>query len=82
MGDNPRPSIVDLVIEGNSYKITAPIYAQGNKMPNAEAQDYAFRLNEHSNYQWTPKLTTMEFIRMLSNITAIKLRGTYASNGN
>lgn len=81
VGDNPRPSIVDLVIEGNSYKITAPIYAQGNKMPNAQAQDYAFRLNEHSNYQWTPKLTTMEFIRMLSNITAIKLRGTYTSNG-
>ena len=39
------------------------------------------RLNEHPLYQWTPTLSALEFQRLLSDLTAIKIRGTYNTDG-
>ena len=80
-GDRARASIIDVIIEGNGRQISAPIFAQGNPTPGTVKQDYRFRLNEHANYQWTPRLSANEFIQLLSNITAIRIRGTYSPRG-
>ena len=57
--------------------VMAPIFAQGNKLPDTEWRNYAFRLSEHANFQWTPKMTALQFQSMLANLTAIKLRVNY-----
>lgn len=80
--EGSKPSGADIIIEGSSgQRISAPIFAQGNPVPRTVKEDYKFRLNEHSSYQWTPRLTSVEFMRLLSNVTAIKIRGTYSSGG-
>ena len=56
-------------------------YIQGNPVPNTLDQEFVFRLSEHPDYQWTPRLTAFEFITMLSNLTAIKIRGVYNPGG-
>ena len=75
-------SLSDVVIKGDGFRVAASISAQGNPIPRTLTQDYAFLLHEHPNYQWMPTLTPMEFQRMLANITAIRIRGTYAEQGN
>lgn len=44
-------------------------------------QKYSFRLNEHPDYGWQPRLSSRTFISLLSNLTAIKIRGTYGPLG-
>jgi laminin gamma 1 len=79
--EGARASVQDLIIEGDGLRIAAPIYAQSNQPPRTLSQEYKFRLNEHPTYQWTPRLSSVEFVRLLSNITAIKIRGTYNVQG-
>ena len=74
-------SILDIIIEGAGQRISAPFYSQGNPRPGLEVQEYKFRLNEHSNYQWYPQLKAETFISILANITAIKIRATYNPDG-
>lgn len=80
-GDEPRASIEDIVIEGDGLRVTTPIFAQGNPMPTRVKQLFTFHLNEHVSYQWTPRLTSLEFVKMLSNLTLIKIRGSYTPEG-
>lgn len=42
---------------------------------------YKFRLNEHPDYGWQPRLSTRDFFSVLSNLTAVKIRGTYTDRG-
>lgn len=79
--EGSRPSVTDIVIEGGGLRISAPISAQGNPAPKTVKAEYKFRLNEHPSYQWTPRLSAIEFIRILSNITSLKIRGTYGNRG-
>ena len=44
-------------------------------------QDYTFRLHEHPKFKWSPSLSAKDFMAVLANITAIKIRGTYVPNG-
>lgn len=37
-----------------------------------------FRLHEATDYPWRPSLTPFEFQKLLHNLTAIKIRGTYS----
>ncbi|KAF6021666.1 LanB2 [Bugula neritina] len=79
MGDSSsaNPTAKDVILEGNGRQVYLPIFAQNNPIPQTELQIYKFRLNEHPFYQWTPTLSALEFQRLLSSLTAIKIRGTY-----
>ncbi|XP_055331457.1 laminin subunit gamma-1-like isoform X2 [Paramacrobiotus metropolitanus] len=84
--DGARASIQDIVIEGRgmeseTLKISVPIFAQGNPMPNRAKQTYKFRLHEQKEYGWSPRLSSFEFQRLLSNVTSIRIRTTYVTDG-
>jgi len=79
--DRSQAAVDDIIIEGAGLRVTSSIFAQNNQLPRIAAQEYQFRLNEHPSYQWTPRLTSGEFIRLLSNITALKIRATYTPQG-
>lgn len=79
--ERPRASILDVVLEGAGQRISSAIFGQGNPVPGTENQEYRFRLNENLNYQWTPRLKAQDFIAILSNLTAIKIRATYSAEG-
>lgn len=42
---------------------------------------YKFRLHENPDYGWQPRLSSRDFFSVLSNLTAIKIRGTYSDRG-
>ena len=42
-----------------------------------QTQEYKFRLHENPDYGWQPRLSARDFISVLANLTAIKVRGTY-----
>lgn len=44
-------------------------------------QDFTFRLHENAKFGWNPRLSAKEFMSLLSNITSIKIRGTYVQLG-
>ncbi|XP_051161958.1 laminin subunit gamma-1 [Leptopilina boulardi] len=78
----PAPTARDIVIEsGNGEQITQPIFGQDNRLPTITAQEYIFKLHEHPDYGWQPRLNSRNFISILSNLTSIKIRGTYTHQG-
>ena len=79
--EGARASVLDVVLEGNGRMVSTPIFAQTNPVPLTIDQNYRFRLHEHPNYQWTPRLSSNEFHSMLANLTAIKIRGVYNADG-
>ena len=44
-------------------------------------QVYKFRLHENPEFGWNPSMNAIDFMNVLSNITAIKIRGSYSSQG-
>ena len=44
-------------------------------------QDYTFRLHENPEFGWSPRLSSKDFIAILANITAFKIRGTFVAGG-
>lgn len=44
-------------------------------------QKYSFRLHEHPEYGWQPRLNFRTFISILANLTSIKVKGTYTADG-
>lgn len=44
-------------------------------------QNYKFRLHEHPDFGWQPRLSARAFMSILTNLTAIKIRATYAEQG-
>ncbi|CAG9855706.1 unnamed protein product [Phyllotreta striolata] len=82
IGDNrPIPTATDIILEGSGASVTNTIFAQKNKIPSMQPQVYKFRLHEHSDYGWQPRLNEKQFISILTNLTAIKIKGTYAPDG-
>lgn len=80
--NEPAPTARDIILEGgNGEQITQPIFGQNNKLPTFTPQVYKFRLHEHADYGWEPRLPPRAFISILSNLTAIKIRGTYTHQG-
>jgi len=80
--EGARASVQDIVLEGDGLRVSVPIVAQGNQVPRTINQEYKFRLNEHPSYQWSPRLSSADFVRLLSNVTQLKIRGTYTPQGN
>lgn len=79
--DGAKASVDDVVIEGAGLRIFQPIFGQNNPLPSRENQEYKFHLHEHFNSDWTPRLNAHDFMTVLSNITSIKIRGTYTPYG-
>ncbi|XP_069161690.1 laminin subunit gamma-1 isoform X3 [Procambarus clarkii] len=77
----PQASTEDIVLEGAGLSVSAPIFAQGNSLPSSQKQEYKFRLHENSQFGWSPRLASRDFISLLSNLTALKIRGTYTYEG-
>lgn len=80
----PRASADDLIIEAGGAKhtsISVPITAQNNPLPSKEMQEYTFKLHENPEFGWTPSLRPKDFMAILSNITSIKIKGSYVPNG-
>ncbi|XP_060520359.1 laminin subunit gamma-1-like [Cylas formicarius] len=82
VGDTrPLPTATDIILEGNGASVTNTIFAQSNKIPSIQTQQYRFRLHEHPDFGWQPRLSSRNFISILTNLTAIKIKGTYAPQG-
>jgi len=80
----PHPSIEDVIIEGGGKtptRISLPITEQNNPLPTRDLQEYKFKLHENPEFGWTPSLRPKDFMAVLSNIHAIKIRGSYVQNG-
>uniref|UniRef100_A0A2A4JWY1 Laminin subunit gamma-1 n=1 Tax=Heliothis virescens TaxID=7102 RepID=A0A2A4JWY1_HELVI len=75
------PSAQDIILEGPRASVSINIYAQNNPEPTNQAQEYTFRLHEDPRYGWSPTLSNFEFMSLLQNLTAIKIRGTYNKPG-
>ncbi|XP_056266449.1 laminin subunit gamma-1 [Pseudoliparis swirei] len=73
-----RLSAEDLVLEGAGLRVAVPLIAQGNAYPNENAQTYVFRLHDSTDYPWRPSISHPDFQKLLHNLTAIKIRGTYS----
>lgn len=81
-GDGLLTTIDDIIIEGNGLRITASIFNQGNQLPSGVRQRFTYILNEDFEYGWAPQLSTRDFISLLSNLTAIKIKSTYTMSGS
>lgn len=79
--ETARPSVVDVVIEGSGKSIATHIFAQSNPVPDVIAQNYSFRIHEDPSFQWSPRLKAQDFITILANVTAFKIRGTFNPQG-
>lgn len=77
----PSTSASDVILEGAGTKISLPIFAQNNGMPDQNLKEYSFRLHENRDYQWQPSQSARGFLSILSNLTAIKIRATYSIQG-
>ncbi|XP_030219656.1 laminin subunit gamma-1 [Gadus morhua] len=77
-----RMSAEDLVLEGAGLRVAVPLIAQGNAYPSENVQSYVFRLHDQTNYPWRPSLSHPEFQKLLHNLTAIKIRGTYSEKSS
>uniref|UniRef100_A0A8C2ZDC0 Laminin, gamma 1 n=1 Tax=Cyclopterus lumpus TaxID=8103 RepID=A0A8C2ZDC0_CYCLU len=73
-----RLSAEDLVLEGAGLRVAVPLIAQGNAYPNENMQTYVFRLHDSTDYPWRPTISHPDFQKLLHNLTAIKIRGTYS----
>ncbi|XP_061587599.1 laminin subunit gamma-1 [Cololabis saira] len=73
-----RLSAEDLILEGAGLRLSVPLIAQGNAYPNENKQTYVFRLHDSTDYPWRPAISHADFQKLLHNLTAIKIRGTYS----
>uniref|UniRef100_A0A8C1SEY0 Laminin, gamma 2 n=1 Tax=Cyprinus carpio TaxID=7962 RepID=A0A8C1SEY0_CYPCA len=76
-----RPSISDVILEGAGLKVSASLGDLRTVVPCAKKVAYTFKLDEQPSSKWKPQLSSKEFQTLLSNLTAIKIRGTFGENG-
>ncbi|XP_038125931.1 laminin subunit gamma-1 [Cyprinodon tularosa] len=73
-----RLSAEDLILEGADMRVAVPLITQGNAYPNENMQNYVFRLHMQPGQPWRPVVSDSDFQKLLHNLTAIKIRGTYS----
>ncbi|XP_062973267.1 laminin subunit gamma-2 [Elgaria multicarinata webbii] len=75
-----RPSQLDVVLEGAGLKIAAPLMPNGRMLPCRTRKTYTFRLDEHPSSNWSPRLSSTEYHRLIENLTALRIRATYGDS--
>ncbi|MBN3312116.1 LAMC2 protein, partial [Atractosteus spatula] len=75
-----QPSTSDVVLEGAGLKVAAPLADLRRSVPCGQKITYSFKLDEQPQSKWQPQLTALQFQKLLQNLTAIKIRGTYGEN--
>ena len=76
------PGAQDVILEGGfpvPLRVSASITSQGNPLPTDKLQQYHFHLHETAG--WSPPLAAMELLSLLANLTAVRIRGSYAAGG-
>ena len=82
IGENaPNPYLGDIEIVGANRSIQQTIFGQRNPMPSTTEQVYTFKLHEHPEYLWQPRLDARDFMALLSNVTEVRIRGTFTPLG-
>lgn len=76
-----RPSTSDVVLEGAGLKVSASLGNLRTVLTAGQRTTYTFRLDEKAGSKWHPQLGSIEFQKLLQNLTAIKIRGTFGENG-
>ncbi|XP_065132704.1 laminin subunit gamma-2 [Paramisgurnus dabryanus] len=76
-----RPSSSDVILEGAGLKVSASLGDLRSVVPCGKKINFAFRLDEQPSSKWKPQLSSADFQTLLSNLTAIKIRGTFGENG-
>uniref|UniRef100_A0A673J6E4 Laminin subunit gamma-2-like n=1 Tax=Sinocyclocheilus rhinocerous TaxID=307959 RepID=A0A673J6E4_9TELE len=76
-----RPSISDVILEGAGLKVSASLGDLRTVVHCGKKITYTFKLDEQPGSKWKPQLSSTEFQTLLSNLTAIKIRGTFGENG-
>ncbi|KAK1164005.1 laminin subunit gamma-2-like [Acipenser oxyrinchus oxyrinchus] len=71
------PSPEDVVLEGAGLRVAAPLADLGTILPCGKMSTYTFRLDEQPGTKWRPLLSTLQFHKLLNNLTAIKIRANY-----
>ncbi|XP_069837240.1 laminin subunit gamma-2 [Dendropsophus ebraccatus] len=72
-----RAGAEDVILEGGGLRVTAPLTSSKTSLPCRLPQTYTFRLDELAFSPWTPKISHFDFRRLLSNVTSLRIRGTY-----
>lgn len=75
------PSTSDVVLEGAGLKVSASLGDLRTVIPCGKAIKYTFQLSEQAGSRWRPQLSPAEFHRLLSDLTAIKIRATFGEDG-
>ncbi|KAG5898178.1 hypothetical protein JTB14_013222 [Gonioctena quinquepunctata] len=75
------PTATDIILEGSGIAIMNTIFSQQNRVPTIQNQKFSFRLHEHPDYGWQPRLTPRAFMSLLTNLTDIKIKGIYNVRG-
>ncbi|KAL1280547.1 hypothetical protein QQF64_015147 [Cirrhinus molitorella] len=76
-----RPSTSDVILEGAGLKVSASLGDLRTVVSCGKKITYTFKLDEQPGSKWKPQLSSTEFQKLLSNLTAIKIRGTFGENG-
>ncbi|KAJ8270241.1 hypothetical protein GJAV_G00112020 [Gymnothorax javanicus] len=66
---------------GAGIKVSASLGNLRTVLPAGQRTTYTFRLDEKAGSKWHPQLGSVEFQKLLQNLTAIKIRGTFGENG-
>ncbi|XP_041960053.1 laminin subunit gamma-2 [Alosa sapidissima] len=76
-----RPSVSDVVLQGAGLQVSASLGDLRTVVACAKKISYTFRLDEKPGSKWQPELSSLQFQKLLSNLTAIMIRGTFGENG-
>lgn len=79
--ESVRISAHDIILEGAGQRLSVPITEQGNPIPSHRIQSYRFRLHENPKFGWSPRVSAFEFMKVLSNLTAVKIKATFSREG-
>ncbi|XP_056247590.1 laminin subunit gamma-2 [Seriola aureovittata] len=76
-----HPSTNDVILEGAGLRVSASLGDLRSIVPCGQKIKYSFRLDERPGSRWRPQLSSLQFQKLLQNLTAIKIRATFGENG-